>query len=106
LSTVIVFFFPKKHFDWLKFVDLGSSPVNSWYDEVSSYNYSNPVFSSETGHFTQVVWNNSVQFGIGIAFTTGDLKAKVVANYYPPGNYEDQFTANVFPANWDNLGGD
>jgi len=44
--------------------------------------------------------------GIGIAFTTGDLIAKVVANYYPPGNYENQFSANVFPANWDNLGGD
>jgi len=44
--------------------------------------------------------------GIGIAFVAGDCNVKVVANYYPPGNYAGQFPANVFPANWDNIGGD
>jgi len=30
----------------------------------------------------------------------------VVANYYPPGNYEGEFAANVFPADRGNTGGD
>ena len=32
----------------------GQEVVDSWYDERSSYNYSQPGFSSATGHFTQV----------------------------------------------------
>ncbi|CAF1165095.1 unnamed protein product [Rotaria sp. Silwood1] len=64
----------------------GSSPTNSWYSEISSYNFGSPGFSSSTGHFTQVIWKGSKQLGIGIAFTSDNRTAYVVANYYPPGN--------------------
>ncbi|CAF1327202.1 unnamed protein product [Adineta steineri] len=73
----------------------GSVPTIAWYSEISSYNYSNPGFSSATGHFTQVVWSDSVQLGIGIALTSNNLAAYVVANYYPPGNYLGQFATKV-----------
>ena len=59
-----------------------------------------------TGHFTQVVWKNSVQLGIGIAFSSNSQKAWVVAEYYPPGNVAGQFAANVLRLCWSTLGGD
>lgn len=40
--------------------------VKSWYDEIKNYNYSKPGFSSKTGHFTQVVWKDSIELGVGI----------------------------------------
>jgi glioma pathogenesis-related protein 2 len=75
----------------------GVSPVQSWYDEVKSYNYSKPGFSMETGHFTQVVWKNSKKLGCGKA-KAKDGKVFVVCNYDPPGNYQNQFPQNVLPA--------
>ncbi|CAF3764503.1 unnamed protein product [Rotaria sp. Silwood1] len=76
---------------------LGSSPTNSWYSEISSYNFGSPGFSSSTGHFTQVIWKGSKQLGIGIAFTSDNRTAYVVANYYPPGNVIGSFSSNVLP---------
>jgi len=38
-----------------------------WYNEINKYNYTSPGFSKETGHFTQVVWKNSKELGIGMA---------------------------------------
>lgn len=67
--------------------------VQMWYDEVSLYDYGNPVFSRETGHFTQVVWKASTQLGIGFA-TQGDIRV-VVALYTLHGNVRTQFETNV-----------
>ncbi|CAF0955182.1 unnamed protein product [Adineta ricciae] len=75
----------------------GSEPTNAWYSEIASYNYNSPGFSSSTGHFTQVVWSDSIQLGIGVALTSDNKTAYVVANYYPPGNYANQFAAKVPP---------
>ncbi|CAF4602544.1 unnamed protein product, partial [Rotaria sp. Silwood1] len=75
----------------------GSSPTNSWYNEINSYNFGSPGFSSSTGHFTQVIWKGSKQLGIGIAFTSDNRTAYVVANYYPPGNVIGSFSSNVLP---------
>ena len=76
---------------------LGSTPTTSWYNEISMYSYSSPGFSSATGHFTQVIWQGSTQVGIGIAFSTNNQSATVVANYYPAGNVIGSFPANVLP---------
>jgi hypothetical protein len=77
---------------------LGSIATQSWYDEIKYYSFSNPGFSMQTGHFTQVVWKGSKQLGVGIAFANNGNKAIVVANYSPPGNYLGQFPNNVYPA--------
>jgi uncharacterized protein YkwD len=80
---------------------LANSAVKSWYDEVSAYNYNSPVFSSATGHFTQVVWKNSTQLGCGAAQGTKTMNGTkynafyVVCNYAPAGNVQGQFAANV-----------
>ncbi|CAF0955161.1 unnamed protein product [Adineta ricciae] len=75
----------------------GSKPTDAWYSEIASYNYNSPGFSSSTGHFTQVVWSASIQLGIGVALTSDNKSAYVVANYYPPGNIAGQFAAEVPP---------
>ncbi|KAJ6643135.1 Golgi-associated plant pathogenesis-related protein 1 [Pseudolycoriella hygida] len=73
----------------------GKAPVDSWYDEIKLYNYKNASFSSGTGHFTQVVWKNTTDLGVGVARIGNE--AYVVASYYPPGNYSGEFSKNVFP---------
>ncbi|XP_033096957.1 uncharacterized protein LOC117101177 [Anneissia japonica] len=73
----------------------GTEATNRWYSEVSKYDFSDPRFKSGIGHFTQMVWKNSKQFGIGKAITK-DKRVVVVASYEPPGNYIGQFPDNVF----------
>ncbi|MDJ0677490.1 MAG: CAP family protein [Calothrix sp. MO_167.B42] len=74
----------------------GEVPVQAWYDEDEDYDYNNPGFSSQTGHFTQVVWKNSTKVGCGKAKSV-DGKVFVVCNYDPPGNVQGQFSQNVLP---------
>lgn len=69
--------------------------TDSWYNECSRYDYRNPSFQSNTGHFTQVVWKGSQE--VGFARATGSSMTYAVAMYYPPGNYIGQFERNVFP---------
>ena len=65
--------------------------TNMWYDEIKDYDFANGKFTMETGHFTQLVWKGTQKAGFGIS---GNY---VVARYAPPGNYEDDFEANVLP---------
>ena len=39
--------------------------VLSWYIEKENYDYDNPEFSINTGHFSQVIWKNTTQIGVG-----------------------------------------
>lgn len=41
--------------------------VKAWYDEIKKYKYSRPGFSPATGHFTQVVWLDTTEVGVGKA---------------------------------------
>jgi len=47
-----------------------------------------------SGHFSQVVWKNSKELGMGMAKDQSG-KFIVVANYNPPGNYRGQYVQNV-----------
>ena len=69
--------------------------VKLWYDEISAYNFNNPGFASNTGHFTQLVWAGTTEVGIGRA--TKGQTTYVVANYVPPGNVIGKFPENVKP---------
>ncbi|XP_053664095.1 uncharacterized protein LOC128713264 [Anopheles marshallii] len=73
----------------------GADAVDSWYDEIKCYTFGvpNPSNFSQVGHFTQVVWKNSRNLGVGIAVQ--GTKVYVVCNYDPPGNYGGQYPANV-----------
>ena len=88
----------------------GSSPnldyeakdvTKSWYSEIDVYQSyfgkeppsmgSGPAY----GHFTQVVWKNTKEMGIGKA--KGNGRVVVVANYRPAGNFIGSYSENVFP---------
>jgi hypothetical protein len=51
----------------------------------------------QSGHFTQIVWKGSKEFGIGKA-KAKDGKWIVVANYFPAGNLIGHNAEHVFPA--------
>lgn len=51
-----------------------------------------------SGHFSQMVWKESKDIGVGRA-KTKDGKVVVVANYRPAGNVPGKYTANVLPVN-------
>ncbi|KAF3924561.1 Helothermine [Orbilia brochopaga] len=71
-----------------------------FYAEVQKYNFNNPGFSKETGHFTQVNWASTTQ--VGCAWVTGcpgALPLMLFCEYAPRGNVlpAANFVANVKP---------
>ncbi|MEE6504714.1 hypothetical protein FKM82_005310 [Ascaphus truei] len=77
----------------------GHVPVESWYSEIKNYNFSNPGFGGNTGHFTQVIWKDSREVGVGLA-TDGNGLFFVVGQYNPAGNITNPgfFEMNVLPS--------
>jgi hypothetical protein len=47
-----------------------------------------------SGHFTQMIWKDSQELGMGLARSKNG-RVIVVANYNPRGNYIGQFAVNV-----------
>lgn len=80
------------------------SAVDAWYEEISMYNFGNPGFTSETGHFTALVWKSTNDAGHGLAFSAssnpsnGYYYLTVVSNYSPPGNVQGRFQSEVLRA--------
>jgi hypothetical protein len=73
----------------------GPAVVRYWYDESAHYAFAKGGFSSQTGHFTQVVWAGTHEVGCGNTQCEGmDLW---VCQYDPPGNMQGAFGANVKP---------
>jgi glioma pathogenesis-related protein 2 len=70
--------------------------IDLWYGEVSNYNYNNPGFSQNTGHFTALVWASTRRIGVGVAISKTN-NVYVVMNFDPPGNIQGNFSQNVFP---------
>ncbi len=77
-------------------VALVKKAIDSWYSEVSKYNYSYPGYTSGTGHFTALVWDSTSSFGFGYAYNTVTRRAFIVMNFYPPGNIRGLYQQNVF----------
>lgn len=70
-----------------------------WYEEFShfGYNFKDPIYVSETGHATQIIWASSNQLGCAASNTTIPLEQYIVCLYRPPGNVINQFKENVLP---------
>ncbi|XP_040899179.1 Golgi-associated plant pathogenesis-related protein 1-like isoform X2 [Toxotes jaculatrix] len=75
----------------------GKEAVDAWYSEIKDYDWKNPGFTGTTGHFTQVVWKESTELGVGLA--TNGKRAFVVGQYRPAGNMAmpGYFEKNVLP---------
>lgn len=67
-----------------------------WYSEVNKYDFDNPGYAPNTGHFTQLVWVNTKRIGVGVTVGSSS-EVYVVMNYDPPGNYLGDFVGNVLP---------
>ena len=78
-------------------VNLIKKSIDSWYNEIQYYNFSNPGFSSDTGHFSQLVWAGTNSFGIGYSYNNSNHSAIIVFNFSPPGNIIGLFSQNVLP---------
>lgn len=76
------------------FDEVATVMTKAWYDEVAMYDFNNPGWSSGIGHFTQVVWKNSVKLGVGIAVSSNG-QMFIVARYGPMGNIIGRFAENV-----------
>ena len=78
----------------------GKDITEDWYSENKNYNYSTGKAKNNgvIGHFTQLVWKSSKN--IGCAYASGTWNGFnqsyfVCCNYYPAGNYQNQYTKNV-----------
>ncbi|XP_017142679.1 Golgi-associated plant pathogenesis-related protein 1-like [Drosophila miranda] len=67
--------------------------IESWYMEKNLYDYNAPRLSSETEHFTAMIWKASNTLGIGLF--TKDENHYVVARYKPKGNIKSEFKENI-----------
>ena len=63
--------------------------VGSWASERADYDYGTPTggTSAMVGHYTQIVWDDSVNIGCGVARCSGGWGTIVVCQYGPGGNY-------------------
>ncbi|KAM7351071.1 Golgi-associated plant pathogenesis-related protein 1-like, partial [Cochliomyia hominivorax] len=73
----------------------GQEPVVYWYNGIKDYDFQRPGYSPATAGFTQVIWKNSKQLGVGIA--KFGYSTYVVCNYDPKGNILDKYSENVLP---------
>lgn len=64
--------------------------VQSWESEKADYSYGTFTGNSRKpiGHYTQIIWKKTTNFGCGQALCNGNLI--VACNYDPPGNYIGQ----------------
>lgn len=70
--------------------------MDKWYEEISLHTFNIEPTDLRSGHFTQVVWRSSREFGVGYAKSRNG-QIFVVARYNPPGNYVGSFCQNVLP---------
>jgi len=64
------------------------SAMQNWYGEIAKYHYGVLTDSNwyATGHYTQMIWQNTTEVGLGKATCSGGVTV-IVAEYNPPGNY-------------------
>lgn len=68
----------------------GDKVAEMWYDEIQDYNFEIPAFNAKCGHFTQMIWKDTKEFGVAKS-VAADGSQYVVARYHPPGNVVGEF---------------
>lgn len=73
-----------------------SLAIDHWASEGRLYNYADQIFTTATGHFTQLVWQSTTQVGCANIACNGNVKGDyLVCEYSPRGNVEGEFGMNV-----------
>ncbi|PAA52903.1 hypothetical protein BOX15_Mlig033836g3, partial [Macrostomum lignano] len=80
----------------------GEEVADHWYSEMEKFRFNEePNDIKGVGNFTQMVWKNSKELGVGKAIhrgTDGSHRVVVVCYFHPAGNIVPCFRENVFPA--------
>ena len=66
-----------------------------WSKESDCYDFNKNHFERNALHFTQIIWKETNEIGIGIANDVENKKYCVVTLYYIPGNTLGEFQKNV-----------
>ncbi|CAG5036509.1 unnamed protein product [Parnassius apollo] len=74
----------------------GRVPVDKWYNEINLHVFGREPNDLQSGHFSQVIWEDSRELGVGVAKSKNG-QVYVVANYFPPGNIMGRFSEKVKP---------
>ncbi|XP_020894641.1 uncharacterized protein LOC110233667 [Exaiptasia diaphana] len=69
--------------------DIVNASVESWYNQIVHYRYYNPESQPQNNYFTQLVWKDTTDIGIGKA-TSGSQKTYIVAYFNPPAVHDMQ----------------
>ena len=74
--------------------------MDAWGNEEKQYRYPNEGFSETTGHYTQLVWQNTTHVGCGAVncnngAANGAKGWLLVCEYFPPGNVDGGYRFNV-----------
>lgn len=69
--------------------------VKLWYNQVKRYSFAAPSLDSDTDTFTQVVWKDVSELGMGCKKSPTKNEVYVVALYNPPGNIPSNLRSNV-----------
>jgi len=70
--------------------------TQAWYDEIGKYDFDNPGFSTETGHFTALIWAEVEKIGYA-KFKSKQGTVFIVGHYSPQPNMLGEFEENVPP---------
>ncbi|KAH7308039.1 CAP domain-containing protein [Stachybotrys elegans] len=73
-----------------------TASVEAWGDERGGYDFGAAEFSPETGHFTQLVWKDTTDVGCERRLC-GRRGWYLACEYWPRGNVQGQFEAQVEP---------
>jgi hypothetical protein len=70
---------------------LPTQAVQAWVAEAANYDYANNTCNGECGHYTQVVWGNTLELGCARSLCPGlVLRSSIVCDYGPGGNVVGQ----------------
>lgn len=78
--------------------DLPRAPLKAttiWYSEKKSFSFSYPELNDKVKHFTQMIWRDTSQLGMGAAPSPSGKYVIVVALYRPVGNDIHRIRDNV-----------
>lgn len=72
--------------------------IQRWYDEIRDYDWTSPPgHRGVTGHFTQLVWDQSTRLGCAVKYDCPQWGTTWVCQYAPAGNYVGEFARHVHP---------
>ncbi|ODQ77955.1 hypothetical protein BABINDRAFT_40487, partial [Babjeviella inositovora NRRL Y-12698] len=71
--------------------------VDAWYAEIKNYNYSDPGYSHDSSHFTNLVWKSTDSMGCAYIDCGGAWGRYIICEYNPHGNVIGYFSQEVLP---------